>query len=117
MGTHLVTCQAQPALGCVYKLVEMRGAPRIKLSQDRIKISVPCKKRLFRLYDAGGVPMGDVMMSEDEFESSGPPNAGQGAGAAGGWGPRNSRMAVWVLKGPPARERLTNPAGSLLEQL
>ena len=77
IGTHLVTCQAQPALGCVYKLVEMRGAPRIKLSQDRIKISVPCKKRLFRLYDAGGVPMGDVMMSEDEFESSGPPNAGQ----------------------------------------
>ena len=77
IGTHLVTCQAQPALGCVYKLVEMRGAPRIKLSQDSIKISVPCKKRIFRLYDAGGVPMGDVMMSEEEFESSGPPKAGQ----------------------------------------
>jgi nicotinate phosphoribosyltransferase len=36
-----VTCQKQPALGMVFKLVEIQDTPRIKLSQDIEKVGGP----------------------------------------------------------------------------
>lgn len=68
IGTHLVTCQAQPALGCVYKLVEISGRPRIKLSQELTKVSLPGAKRTFRLFGRGGHPLVDLMMLAGEPE-------------------------------------------------
>jgi len=38
----------------VYKLVEINGMPRIKLSQDGSKITMPGKKDAFRLYGGDG---------------------------------------------------------------
>jgi len=66
VGTHLVTCYKQPALGCVYKLVEMCGEPRIKLSEDVGKITIPGKKKAFRLYGKDGQALLDIIMGENE---------------------------------------------------
>ncbi|XP_068662342.1 nicotinate phosphoribosyltransferase 2-like [Aristolochia californica] len=66
IGTNLVTCYAQAALGCVFKLVEINNQPRIKLSEDVSKVSIPCKKRCYRLYGREGYPLVDIMTGETE---------------------------------------------------
>jgi len=68
VGTNLVTCKKQPALGGVYKLVELGGQPRIKLSEDPVKRTIPGKKNAFRVFDKDDKPICDVMAAEDEGE-------------------------------------------------
>ncbi|XP_059618872.1 nicotinate phosphoribosyltransferase isoform X1 [Phlebotomus argentipes] len=73
IGTHLVTCQRQPALGCVYKLVEINSQARIKLSQDVEKVTMPGSKNAFRLFGADGHALIDLMQKVSEP----PPEVGQ----------------------------------------
>jgi hypothetical protein len=63
---HLVTCQSQPALGCVYKLVEINDQPRIKLSQEVEKLVIPCRKNVYRLLGADGKPLVDILQMAGE---------------------------------------------------
>ena len=73
IGTHLVTCKAQPALGGVYKLVEVNGEARIKLSEEFEKVTIPGKKESYRLFVGGGYPVVDLMRKG----GSPPPKAGE----------------------------------------
>ncbi|KAL0922826.1 hypothetical protein M5K25_006850 [Dendrobium thyrsiflorum] len=73
IGTYLVTCYSQAALGCVFKLVEINGQPRIKLSEDVSKVTIPCKKRCYRLYGREGYALLDLMTGENEA----PPKEGE----------------------------------------
>jgi nicotinate phosphoribosyltransferase len=66
IGTNLVTCQAQPALGMVYKLVEIKKQPRIKLSQDMAKVTIPGSKEVYRLIGGEGVPLMDLIIRAGE---------------------------------------------------
>jgi len=61
IGTKVATCFDDPALGGVYKLVEINGEPKIKISSNVEKMTIPCKKQLFRIYDDSDFMTGDIM--------------------------------------------------------
>ncbi|MDQ7825054.1 MAG: nicotinate phosphoribosyltransferase [Candidatus Eremiobacteraeota bacterium] len=73
IGTHLVTCYGQPALGGVYKLVVVNDHPRIKISQDVSKVTIPGKKKAYRLIGSQEYPLLDIMMGDEEA----PPGEGK----------------------------------------
>jgi|SRR5690554_671642 len=55
VGTNLVTGKPDASLGGVYKLSEYNGEPRIKLSENIIKVSLPSKKQVYRMFDENGM--------------------------------------------------------------
>ena len=57
VGTSLITSKDCPAFGGVYKLVAIEGdngemIPKIKLSENPEKVTVPAEKKIYRIYDA-----------------------------------------------------------------
>jgi nicotinate phosphoribosyltransferase len=66
IGTHLVTCQKQPALGGVYKLVDIGGVARVKVSDSAEKTVLPGKKDIYRLFDETGKEIADYLTLADE---------------------------------------------------
>ncbi len=69
VGTKLVTCYDQPALGGVYKLTAIRSRAGdwrtpVKVSADTAKITVPGKLAVRRFYDADGTARADMIWDE-----------------------------------------------------
>ena len=64
----MVTCQAQPALGMVYKLVEIKGAPTIKLSEELEKTTLPGEKQVLRVYGPDNKPVFDLLCLASEAD-------------------------------------------------
>jgi nicotinate phosphoribosyltransferase len=73
VGTRLATCAGAGggALGGVYKLVEIDGEPKLKVTGDIAKATLPGKKDLFRFVDPSGGFIQDVVCLDNEVIGSG----------------------------------------------
>lgn len=68
VGTNLVTCKDEPALGGVYKLVASGPnlTPRIKISSNLSKSTIPGIKQVYRCLDRQGEICGDLLTMVEE---------------------------------------------------
>jgi nicotinate phosphoribosyltransferase len=73
VGTRLATCAGEGggALGGVYKLVRINGQPKLKVTSDFAKASLPDRKRLLRAIDQGGNFIQDIVALENEIVTGG----------------------------------------------
>ena len=71
VGERLITAASNPVFGGVYKIVAVEEdgvpVPRIKLSENVQKITTPCAKKVYRLFDKdSGKAIADVLTLIDE---------------------------------------------------
>ncbi len=66
VGTRLVTAQDSPALDGVYKLSSIHGTPKMKVSENKSKSTLPGIKKVHRFFDKNGMMYCDGMLLEDE---------------------------------------------------
>lgn len=66
VGTKLVTGHPSPALDGVYKLSSFNGEPKLKISENIEKITLPGKKKIFRYLNEDGTFYGDAILLQNE---------------------------------------------------
>lgn len=72
VGERLITSRSTPVMGGVYKLVGVENEnggiiPKIKISENVAKITTPCFKQVYRLYDMNTAKaIADVITLNDE---------------------------------------------------
>ncbi|MCL2500746.1 MAG: nicotinate phosphoribosyltransferase [Defluviitaleaceae bacterium] len=76
VGTNLITSKECPAFGGVYKMAALSSGdgpwiPKIKLSENPVKVTNPGIKKIYRLYDSTtGKMKADLIMLADEALSN-----------------------------------------------
>lgn len=66
VGTNLVIGKPDGAIDGVYKLASVAGKPRLKISDNLKKITLPGVKRVLRYLDADGLFFADCVVLSDE---------------------------------------------------
>lgn len=66
VGTRLVTGQDSPALDGVYKLASVNNKPKLKISENIEKITLPGRKKVIRYSGDDGTFYGDGIVLESE---------------------------------------------------
>lgn len=66
IGTELITGKSDAALDGVYKLTGINGQPKMKFSENIEKITLPCKKQVYRCFDSYGTFYRDAILLADE---------------------------------------------------
>lgn len=76
VGERLITSKSEPVFGGVYKLAAIQGdsgeiIPKIKISENVGKITVPHFKKIYRLFDnETGRALADLLSVHDEYFSA-----------------------------------------------
>ena len=77
VGTKLITSEDCPSLGGVYKLsaeyVDGQVVPKMKISENPVKITNPGVKKLYRIYDKDGMAVADLIALEHEHYDTSKP--------------------------------------------
>ena len=68
VGTELATSRDDPTISGVYKLIEYKGIPKIKISEE--KLTYPGTKQVYRIFDNKGAFKEDILSLEDELPPS-----------------------------------------------
>ena len=71
IGENMITAKIDPVFGGVYKLAAVREddgsyTPKMKLSESAEKMTIPCLKKVWRIYDQDGKAMADLITMADE---------------------------------------------------
>ena len=71
IGENMITAKSDPVFGGVYKLAAVKEddgsyTPKMKLSESAEKMTIPCLKKVWRIYDEDGKAMADLITMADE---------------------------------------------------